>query len=105
MEQAGKWSFIIGLLLSFGAVLVSDQYWTIPVLAVLGVIVGFMNVTSDESNTFLIAGIALIMSATALETFPLVGEFLTEMIANVVAFLVAAVLVVAIKAIVSTAKD
>ena len=105
MEQAGKWAFIVGLVLSFGAVLVPDQYWTIPVLAVLGLIVGFMNVTSDESSSFLIAAIALIMSARALEAFPLVGEFLTAMIANVVAFLVAAVLVVAVKSIVSTARD
>jgi hypothetical protein len=105
MEQVGKYAFVVGLILALLATFVQDQAWTFWVLALVGLIVGFLNITSEETNTFLIAAIGLILSASALQTIPMVGEFATEMIANVLAFLGSAVLVVAIRAIISTAKD
>ena len=105
MEKVGKYAFIVGFILALLAAFVQHQSWTFAVLALLGLVVGFMNVTSKETNTFLLAAIGLILSASALQTIPIVGEFATEMIANVLAFLGSAVLVVAIRAIVSTAKD
>ena len=105
MEKVGKYSFIVGLILALLATFMHNQTWTFWVMAVIGLIVGFLNVTSEETNTFLLASIALILSASALQTIPVVGEMTTEMIANVLAFLGSAVLVVAVKAIISTAKD
>jgi len=105
MEKVGKYAFIVGFILALLATFIRHQSWTFAVLALLGLVVGFMNVTSKETNTFLLSAIGLILSASALQTIPMVGEFATEMIANVLAFLGSAVLVVAIRAIISTAKD
>ena len=105
MDKLGKYAFIIGFILALLATFLQHQAWTFWVLALIGLVVGFLNITSEETNTFLLASIGLILSATALQTIPMVGEFATEMVANVLSFLGAAVLVVAIRAIISTAKD
>ena len=105
MEKAGKYAFVLGLILALLATFMQHQMWTFWVLAVIGLIVGFMNITGEETQTFLLASIGLILSATALQSIPMVGEFVTEMVANVLAFLGAAVLVVAVRAIIATAKD
>ncbi len=105
MENVGKYAFIVGFILALLATFIQHQSWTFAVLALLGLVVGFLNVTSKETNTFLLSAIGLILSASALQTIPMVGEFATEMVANVLAFLGSAVLVVAIRAIISTAKD
>jgi hypothetical protein len=105
MEQLGKYAFIVGLILALLATFIQGQAWTFWVLALIGLIVGFMNITSDETHTFLLSSIALILSASALQSIPMVGEMATEMIANVLAFLGSAVLVVAIRAVIATAKD
>ena len=104
MAKYGKWTFLVGLVLAFGASFMSEQTWTIWVLAVLGVVAGFL-VTSADTKTFLLAAIGLSLSTKALETIPYVGEWLTPLIANVMAFIGAAMLVVAVKALVETAKD
>ncbi len=102
--KIGRWAFLGGLVLAFVASIWPEQTWTIWVLAVVGVVVGFLNVTSAEAKTFLLAAIGLSLSARALETLPYVGEATTSIIANVIAFVAAAMLVVAIKVLVDTAK-
>lgn len=105
MAQIGKYAFLAGLVLSVVAAFVTQVAWIYWVLAILGLIVGFMNVTSGETKTFLLAAIGLIMSATAVLSIPYIGETVTEIVANLVAFIAAAVLVVALKALFETAKD
>jgi hypothetical protein len=78
------------------------MYW---VLAVLGLVVGFLNVTAEETRGFLLAAIALILSATSVRAIPFIGELVTQIMSNVVAFIAAAVLVVSLKALFETAKD
>ena len=103
-SKIGKWAFLGGLILAFVASIWPEQTWTVWVLALVGVVVGFLNVSSDEAKTFLLAAIDLSLSARALETLPYVGEATTSIIANVIAFVAAAMLVVAIKVLVDTAK-
>jgi hypothetical protein len=105
MDKIGKGAFILGLVLAFLASLLPEQMWTLWVLAVLGLVVGLLNVASKESQSFLLAAIGLVLCARSLETIPYVGEFATGIIANVVAFVASAVLVVAVKTVVETAKD
>ena len=69
----GKWAFIIGLVIAVLAGLFFQPTWAIWVLAILGVIVGLINVTAEETRGFLLASIALTLSATALNTIPVVG--------------------------------
>jgi hypothetical protein len=68
-------------------------------------IVGFLNVSSKEAQGFLIAAIARMISASAVQSLPLVGELVTGIMAGVVVFVSPAILVVAIKALLDTAQN
>jgi hypothetical protein len=72
---------------------------------VLGLVVGFMNITGEETKTFLLAAIGLMLSASSIMGIPLIGVAVTAVLANVVAFMAAAVLVVALKSLFEVAKD
>ncbi len=107
----GRISFVVGLILAaiiaiFSAVIV--PVWAIYVIAVLGIIVGLLNITDQEITTFLIAAIAFILSFQALSSilanlafgWTAVPTFFNLM--NV--FIAPAAAIVAIKALFTTAK-
>ena len=104
MDQAGKYAFIAGVVLAVLAAFV-DASWIWWVLAVLGLIVGILNVTAAESRTFLLAAIGLILSASSVQQLPFVGEQVTTICGNLVVFIGPAVLVVALKSLFETARD
>ena len=81
-----------------------EQAWFGWVLAVLGLIVGFLNVSDKESQAFLLAAIALIVATSAVGAIPYIGEVATQIIANLVIFLGGAVLVVAVKSLFTVAE-
>jgi hypothetical protein len=105
MDQLGKWAFIVGIVICVVAGLVVAEPWMFWVLAVLGLVVGFMNITGEETKTFLLAAIGLMLSASSIMGIPLIGVAVTAVLANVVAFMAAAVLVVALKSLFEVAKD
>jgi hypothetical protein len=45
------------------------------------------------------------LSATAVQSIPFVGEMVTRIVSNIIVFIAPAVLVVALKALFETAKD
>ena len=63
-----------------------------------------MNISDRESQTFLLAAIALIVAANAIGEIPYIGELVTRIIANLVIFLGGAVLVVAVKSLFAVAR-
>jgi hypothetical protein len=105
MKQLGKWAFIVGFVICVVAGLVVAEPWMYWVLAVLGLIVGFMNITAAETQGFLLASIALMLSATSIIAIPFIGLAVTAVLANVVVFISAAVLVVAVTSLFEIAKD
>ncbi len=105
MALLGKWAFILGLVIAVVGGLGFDQPWFVWLLAILGLVVGFLNVTDKETQGFLLAAIALIVAAAAWNSIPYIGEHLGRILANIVAFIGAAVLVVALKALFATARD
>ena len=104
MEKVGKYGFIAGLIICALAGFGLEATWVPWVLAVLGLIVGFLNVAEKEVSTFLLASIALIMSAAAMVSLPFVGGVLTTILAYLVVFIAPAVLVVALKGLLATAS-
>lgn len=104
MAMLGKWAFIIGLVIAVLAGLGINYPWVAWVLAILGLIVGFLNISEEETSTFLLAAIGLLMSASAINTIPYIGNVGTAIIANVVAFIAAAILVVALRSLFVTAR-
>jgi hypothetical protein len=105
MGQIGKWAFIVGFVICVVAGLLIAEPWMYWVLAVLGLIVGFMNITGAETKTFLLAAIGLMLSASSVMAIPLIGVAVTAIVANIVAFIAAAVLVVSLKSLFEVVKD
>ncbi len=109
MEEVGKWSFIIGIIIAIVAGLLPNiqaQPWVMWVLVVLGLIVGFLNITDKETTSFLIAAIALMtVGGTGLTVFGSVGGLVLGILNNIVAFTAPGALVVALKAVYSMSSN
>ena len=104
-----KWSFIVGLIIAVIAGFFINP-WVPLVLFVLGIIVGFLNIEESEVITFLVAVIALgaIGSSSISVLSPILRDgtpVLESIVNNIIAFVGAAGLVVAIKAIIAIGKD
>ena len=106
----GEWAFFFGIILAiiigfFGNTDFVSTGNAGVLLAILGLIVGFLNVTRDESNGFLIATIALLLVGSAgLEQLPSVGPGLGDIFNNIGNFVAPAALVVALKMVTDLAK-
>jgi hypothetical protein len=104
LDMVGKWAFIIGLVLAVVVGYVLQAEWVVWVLAILGVIVGLLNVTREDTERFLLAAIAFGLSATALSTVPVLGFQITNALGYVAAFVAGAMVVVALKVLFQTAR-
>jgi hypothetical protein len=104
LPTVGKWAFIVGLVLAVVAGIFYQATWVVWVLAILGVIVGLLNITVEDTQRFLLAAIALTLSATALNTVPVLGESAKNMLGYVAAFVAGAMVVVALKGLFETAR-
>ena len=109
MTKIGRYLFIAGLVVAVVAGLLSLNILHLAtILAVAGVVVGFLNVSSAESRTFLIAGIAFLATAGALNGLAAqlgAGSQMAAVSGNLAAFAAPAVLIVALKSLLSTAGD
>ena len=105
----GKWAFLIGLIIAIIAGFITGYAALVAlVLFVLGLIVGFLNIAEKDSTKFLVATIALltggIASLGAISMLGVVITYVNAIIGNFVAFVSAASLVVAIKAVFETSQ-
>jgi hypothetical protein len=104
LTTVGRWAFIVGLVLAGVVGLFLQVAWVVWVLAILGVIVGLLNVTAEDTQGFLLAAIAFALSATALNTIPLIGGVIGNVLGYVAAFVAGAMIVVALKTLFVTAR-
>ena len=100
-ESAGKWVFLVSIVIAVitGAVLVAVDYTIVTVLAVLGLIVGLLNVTEKEATAFLVSTIALALLTVSLGSLLEGVTQLKAIITNIGTVAGAAGLVVALKSI------
>lgn len=108
MSELGGYAFILGVIIAVIASFISlDAAMVTGVLIVLGLIVGFLNVTDKETIPFLAAGIALVLTATALAPLGnIVGmEFILRIVQHIALFVSPATLIVALLAILRLTKD
>lgn len=106
LAKLGAWAFIIGIVV---AVIAGIPNLGLPatavalILAILGVVVGLLNVTEKEATGFLVAAVALVLVATGLKPIetavPVLGGVVLAIVNNIGVFMAPAALVVAIKAI------
>lgn len=105
----GPAAFYIGLIIALVAAFMSPSDWLFVVLAVLGVIVGLLNITARESSPFLLATIAFVVTVLGMRMMiPLTGVSipaeLTQLAANITTLVGAAALIIALRAIYEAAK-
>ena len=119
-NSLGAWAFLVGVIL---AILIgSTTLISIPavtkysaqiyaVLSILGLIVGFMNVTGKDSQTFLLAGAVLVIvsrfgmdSVTGSLIGIGVGSTVSSIFAALLVLFVPATIVVALKTVFGIAK-
>lgn len=110
MKLVGKWSFIGGLLIAILAAFLTGYGTAVALLLfVLGLLVGFLNVSEKDSTKFLLGTIAIltggIASLNAISILGGLSTILGAVLANFIAFVGAAGLVVAIKVIFETSRD
>ena len=105
-RKIGSWAFMIGIVLAILAGLMpAMQTPTVTwVLVILGLIVGFLNITERETVEFLVAAVALLIVGSA-GSLPALGTIILSVLENIVAFVAPAALVVAIKSIYSLAQE
>ncbi|MDP4039891.1 MAG: hypothetical protein Q8P57_04925 [Candidatus Pacearchaeota archaeon] len=115
----GAWAFLVGVILALGVGLLSFGVLS-PVisgiLVVLGLIVGFVNVSSKDVNTFLFAAVSLVIVSFAgleglqglkdAEIIGLdVGDLVSSTLGALLVLLVPATIVVAIKSLFSISQS
>jgi hypothetical protein len=107
LSMIGFWAFIIGLIVAVVAgILMPQNQIIIIVLIILGLIIGFLNITAKEMLLFLVATIALIVVGNVfapLKTL-MIGAILGSMLSYVATLMAPAAIVAAIKALWAVGK-
>lgn len=109
--KLGQWAFIGGIVIALVLAFVPEWKGQLTlVLVVLGLVVGFLNVSEKETTPFLVAGIALLATGTVTESLKVIppaelGNYLVGAVQNIGAFVAPGAVVVAVKAIWALAKD
>ena len=107
-DTLGKWAFILGVILAvvlglFGAAVGGMQGWLVSLLTVLGLIVGFLNLSGKNAEKFVFAGLVLVIAtymggaSGTLANVALIGQYLGGVFDAILLFVVPAVVVVALK--------
>ena len=115
LQAIGSWAFLLGVFIAIiaGALLLTDKSnpaltTVTSFLVLLGTIVGLLNVTTRETNSFLLASVALVLVSgfgiTVYSDVLKVGPYLQAMLVAILQFVVPATIVVALKAVFSLAE-
>ena len=104
-NKVGSLALIVGLIIAVLAAFGVTADWLPWVVAVLGLIIGLLNISGAESQRFLLAAIGLMLTATAVIELPYVGDIVTAIVTNIVVLLAPAVLVVALRSLFETARN
>ena len=107
----GSWSFLIGLVLAIlmglglSGAYASTLVW---VIFLLGIVVGLLNITHDETNAFLVSGTVLVivssLGAAAVESVTIVNYSMAALLKGVLTLFVPATIVVALKSVFQLAR-
>ncbi|MBI2574745.1 hypothetical protein HYV82_02575 [Candidatus Woesearchaeota archaeon] len=113
LAKIGSWAFILGVIIAVVAGVLQAQSETpspmlTSLLIVLGLVVGFLNVTGKETTPFLLATVSLVivsMGGDVLGKVATVGPYISGVLGSIMTFVVPATIIVALKAIYALASD
>jgi hypothetical protein len=103
----GFWAFVLGFVIALVAGIIAPKNdIVIVVLVILGLIIGFLNITAKEFLLFLVATIALIVSGNAFAPLTMlgIGGFLGNILGYVATLMAPAAIVAAVKALYAASK-
>lgn len=106
-NNLGTWLFLIGIVIAIIAGFISGYATTILlILFIIGLVVGFLNISDKDAMKFLLATIALLIlgvgSISALSVLDVVSTYLNNILGNFIVFVGSVALVVSIKSIIET---
>ncbi len=107
-QTIGAWIFVIGIIVAIIAGFISGV-WIAPVLVVLGLLIGFLNVTTKETQKFLLAVVAIAIvsyfGGAQFEVIPGIGVYLANILQALLVLVFPAAIVVGLKEVFALARD
>ena len=115
-KQIGNYSFIIGVIVAVVLGLAAQKLgnsaaWLWSLLIVLGLVVGFLNVSGKETKEFLLVAVSLVIVAFAasaqiekLSNVAYIGQYLKGIFDGILTFVVPASIVVGLRSVWEMAK-
>jgi hypothetical protein len=103
----GFWAFVLGFIIAIVAGFVApEKTWAVVVLIILGLIIGFLNISARETLLFLVATVALIVVGQVFAPLTVlsVGKYLDHILSYVATLMAPAAVVVSIKALWAISK-
>jgi len=113
----GAWAFLVGVILALAVGILSSSLGNIgpaipAVLVFLGLIVGFINVSPKDQNTFLVTAVSLVIVSFAgaegisgIQFLKIgIGDMVSDTLGALILMLVPATIVVAIKSLFSISQ-
>lgn len=107
LSMIGFWAFVVGLILAvIGGVILAGSLPIIIVLIVLGLVIGFLNITAKEIMLFLVATIALVVVGNVFAPIKAwgIGDVIGNILAYVATLMAPAAIVGAIRALWAVGK-
>ena len=107
----GSWAFLIGVILAIVLGIISGIQGTaismtwIIVLVIIGLLVGLLNIASEEATPFLMSGVVLIIAANLGHAVLETVSWLSGILQALLAIFTPATVVVAIKNVFHFARD
>jgi hypothetical protein len=111
LQRIGSWVFILGVILAVVVPIFAQlSPWLTSLLIVLGVVVGLLNITTAETQPFLLAAIALVIVAgfggasDMITGVARIGPVLGHIFSGILLLVVPATIIVALRSIYTLAR-
>jgi len=111
LQKIGSWAFIVGVIVAVVAPIFAGlSGWLVTMLIILGLVVGLLNVTVAETQTYLIAALALVIvsgfgsSSSVITQVAGIGPALGRIFSGLLLLVVPATIVVALRSIYTVAR-
>lgn len=112
VKKFGAYAFLIGIIIALISgilMLFIEPVVITSLLILLGLIVGFLNVTDTEVKDYLITAVSLVivtaLGGTSIADLAIIGPILAQILHAIMIFTIPATIVVALKEILSLAKN
>ncbi|MBW2981982.1 hypothetical protein KY343_03825 [Candidatus Woesearchaeota archaeon] len=115
-DEVGKYAYLVGVIIALIVGILASYIpataitWLTSIIILAGLVVGFMNVGTKEVKDFLLVSTVLVITAglggatVTLGAVEVVGPYLAGVLTQLMAFVIPATVVVALKAVLELAK-